>query len=92
MCRKKQQDECVRHIQGAEGGYSGSSDDEYCYSLQPGSHKTPRSNVIINSKPVKVLVDSGASVIVLDEMTYTKIVKEKLAKALPIWRKETVEC
>lgn len=67
----------MKQVQGTEAGCFCSSDDEYCYSLQCGSEEGPRPNVIINEESVQVLVDSAASVNVLDETTYMTAGKQK---------------
>ncbi|XP_060552185.1 uncharacterized protein LOC132713564 [Ruditapes philippinarum] len=77
VCRKKQKDPEVRQIEKKTD--SCSSDDDYCYALKSNVSKTPKSNVKINDVQVNVLVDSGASVNILDENTYSIIGKPKLS-------------
>lgn len=67
----------MKQVQGTEAGCFCSSDDEYCYSLQCGSEEGPRPNVIINEESEQVLVDSAASVNVLDETTHTWLLENK---------------
>lgn len=86
----------MKQVQGTEAGCFCSSDDEYCYSLQCGSEEGPRPNVIINEESVQVLVDSAASVNVLDETTYMtagkqKNVKEEFGKLFSVWRRKSLK-
>ncbi len=89
VCRQKRTKERVREVhEGACGGQSESSNDEYCYSVRRESEKTPKSTVLINNKPVKLLVDTGASVNILDEAAYKsvgtpKLTRRHLPKLLP---------
>ena len=52
-----------------------SSDDEYLYVLSQDTHgsKIPMMSVMISEIPVDMIIDTGASIDILDEMAYCKV-------------------
>ena len=52
-----------------------SSDDEYLYVLRRNTSalKFPTVSVIINEIPVNMIIDTGASIDILDETAYHKV-------------------
>ena len=65
-----------------------SSEDEYLFTLKPKTdqHKAPIANIKVNDVPVTMMVDTGASIDVIDESTYNKM--HKVTK-LPLHRSNT---
>ena len=62
--------------------YSDSSDDDYVYRISTVNmvqDKAPVIDVCLNNKKVNILVDTGASVNILDELTYKNIGKPTLS-------------
>ncbi|XP_062610190.1 uncharacterized protein K02A2.6-like [Saccostrea cucullata] len=60
---------------------NGSSDEEYAFGLQICATKSlPIANVKINGIKVDMLVDSGASVTVMDESTFERVSRKKPIK------------
>ena len=56
--------------------YAGDPSDEYVFYVSSVSaSKQPKTNVLINDTVVSLLVDSGAGVNILDEVTYEKLKK-----------------
>ena len=89
VCRKKL--ESVKEInpEGAcaiQNRSSSDEDSDYCYSIKTKQHvgtigkKTPKVTVKINGVKCNMLVDTGASVNILDNKTYQKIGSPKLQK------------
>ena len=52
-----------------------SSDDEYLYVLSHDTHgsKIPIMSVMIGEIPVDMIIDTGASIDILDETAYRKV-------------------
>ena len=82
--------ECVKEIK-SEGAYAtpnapSSDNDDNCYSIKSElvvgatGKKTPKSTVKINQVKYSMLIDTGASVNILDEQTYQKIGSLNLQK------------
>jgi hypothetical protein len=63
---------------GAVGGKSDSSDDEYCYAIN--NEKSPTTLIKINGSHVKVIIDTGSSVNILDDKSYRSIGSPKLSE------------
>ena len=60
-----------------------SSDDEYAYSIREAEKvflidKSPLTSVNLNTKPCKMMIDTGATVNILDQKTYLSIGSPKL--------------
>ena len=77
--------------------YDSSSDEEYAYTVRNHtehvsvvSAKTPKVNIKVNNKLCTFLLDTGATVNLLDEEAYKKVGAPKLIKGknptLTIWR------
>lgn len=77
VCRKRESVKEIHH-EGTET-LNCSSDDEYCYNIGEVHRvnfvgtKTPRVSVKVNGFECDLLVDTGASVNILDEATHRKI-------------------
>ena len=65
----------IRQVSAQETDTSSSSDDEYLYTLKQGaqSAKTPNVPIQVNGVTIDMVVDTGASVDILDEATFDKI-------------------
>ena len=65
----------IRQVSAHEADASSSSDDEYLYTLEHArpSAKTPTVQIQIEGFTVDMIVDTGASVDILDEATFNKI-------------------
>ncbi|RXN00095.1 hypothetical protein EOD39_10254 [Acipenser ruthenus] len=50
-----------------------SSDDEYLYTVYTINPKQPLTKTIVENTAIDVIVDSGASVSIMDETAYTKL-------------------
>ena len=61
----------VRQVETIE---SSDSSDEYLYTLgNPAGSKTPVTSVLINSVPIKMMIDTGASTDIIDEHSFEEI-------------------
>lgn len=63
-----------------------SSDEGYCYTVNGQDNVNeikPNVSVKLNNISVNIMVDTGASVNILDENMYTKLGKPKLMKHSP---------
>ena len=58
-----------------------SSNDEYLYLLKFSDKPDPRVDITIHSKKVKMTIDTGASINVIDENTFAKLGDIRLKKA-----------
>ena len=63
---------------------SASSNDEYCYGVHGKKTKTPFTVAKLDDVECRLMIDTGASVNILDENTYSQIGKPKLNKRDPI--------
>ena len=63
---------------------SASSNDEYCYGVHSKKTKTPFTVAKLDDVECRLMIDTGASVNILDENTYSQIGKPKLNKRDPI--------
>ena len=76
MCLTKvpQQQGQQSHVNQVTSDPDSSSDDEYLYVLSQDTHgsKIPRMSVMINEIPVDMIIDTGASIDILDETAYHK--------------------
>ena len=65
---------------------SSDDDSDYCYSVKSDhfvgaiGKKTPKTSVKINNIKCDMLIDTGASVNILDEQTYHKVGSPKLQR------------
>jgi hypothetical protein len=81
-CLKLKRKEAVKGV----AQEASSSDDEYEYSIECDQivgvigNKTPKVTIVINKTECRVLVDTGASVNILDEDTYEAIGRPTLTK------------
>ena len=77
MCltRVPQQQGQQSHVNQVTSDLDSSSDDEYLYVLSRDTHgsKIPRMSVMINEIPVDMIIDTGASIDILDETAYHKV-------------------
>ena len=80
----------VRHHTEVESTDNSSTDDEYLYTMavkpakKKESSKPPTAIIQINSVPVQMIIDSGASTNIIDETAYQQICKrEKIAITKP---------
>ncbi len=54
--------------------YASSSDDEYLYVLgTPSPNKAPMVTVEVNTIPVRMMIDTGASADIMDETSFNEI-------------------
>lgn len=74
--------QAVRKVE-VEKTSESSTDDEYLYTLNEkstnkklSSSNTPNTTVIINSVPIQMIIDSGASTNIIDQSDYEKICKQ----------------
>ena len=58
--------------------------DDFCYAVKDSKRRTPVAKVPINDVDVNIMVDTGASVNILDEGTYGKIGNPKLTTRKPV--------
>ena len=67
--------ENVNQLNAAPSESQSSSDDEYLYVMSQDSHvsKIPTVSVSINKVPIDMIVDTGASIDILDEIAYDKV-------------------
>ena len=63
---------------------SESSNDEYCYGIDGKKTKTPFTVAKLDDVECRLMIDTGASVNILDENTFSQIGKPKLNKRDPI--------
>ena len=79
VCRSKSKNQTEEHkspnIRAIEEENS-SSEDEYTFKLNSGKPKQPLFDVKICDTPYTVMADSGASINVLDEKDYQKLLKK----------------
>lgn len=91
VCRQRlnPRQENVREVQNnkVNKNFESSSDEEYTYHIKHESEhvsvvgsKTPRVNICINNKHCNFLLDTGATVNLLDQKTYHKIGAPKMTK------------
>ena len=76
----------IRHIDSPQVPSSG-SDDEYLFSLtisQVRDVSTPKAKVMIANVPLQVLIDTGASINVIDETAYQIILKSRQNKRISL--------
>ena len=59
---------------------SSDSDDEYVYSIGKDKSHIPKATVQINDVDVSLIIDTGASVDVIDEHTFNNLVRRSSAK------------
>ena len=80
---------CDKGAAGICVSTSSDEDSDYCYTVKSGhfigeiceiDKKTPKANIAINKVKCSMLIDTGASVNILDEQTYQKIGSPKLQK------------
>ena len=77
VCRSRIKHENVQEVKSKEAIIKFSSDEEYAYTIKKEtehvsvvSTKTPKVDVTVNEKQCKFLLDTGATVNLLDEKTY----------------------
>ena len=80
--RKKQADRQVRHI---DEDARNSSEEEYAWAIcnspkNKAARKSPMTAILINNINAKMMIDTGASVNVMDEATYDKIHRPTLMR------------
>ena len=76
----------IRHVDSQQVP-SSDSDDEYLFTLtisQVRDVSTPKAKVMIADVPLQVLIDTGASINVIDEKTYQTIIKSRQNKRIPL--------
>jgi len=63
----------VENFKGAD--FNSSSDDEYMYALNLESSvsKVPTISVNINNTPTNMIIDTGTSIVILEESAYEKV-------------------
>ena len=54
--------------------------DKYCYAVKNKDRRNPVTKLMINNRNVKFTVDTGSSINVIDQETFNKLGKIKLAK------------
>ena len=92
VCRSKPKQEAtpithqsVRTVTQAD---ESSSEDEYLFTLKPKAdkNKAPTATIKMNDIPVTMMVDTGASIDIIDESTYNRM--QKVTK-IPLHRSNT---
>ena len=87
VCRSKPKHD-IKEVQTAHrDSVDSSSDEEYLYAVKQKtehvsviSAKSPKIDIKVNDKPCNLLLDTGATVNLLDEKTHEKIGAPKLTK------------
>lgn len=74
-----------RHVNSIPEESEDSSEDEYTYGINVvgKQNKVPTTQIKINNATCKLLIDTGASVNILDDETYKNIGSPKLTKSNP---------
>ena len=54
-----------------------SSDDEYLYTTGHAGSKTPQAEIQVHDFPVKMLIDTGASIDIVDEATFSQLARNR---------------
>ncbi|XP_069129130.1 uncharacterized protein [Argopecten irradians] len=83
MCRSKKKELVHKVEKGANHQYDSSgSDDEYVFHVNTRNAGQPKAAVIIHGMPMDIIVDTGATVNILDEKTFQSMKsKPKLQKS-----------
>ena len=50
-----------------------SSDEEYLYLLKLSNQSNPCANITVKSRQIKMTIDTGASINVIDEVTFGRL-------------------
>jgi len=87
VCRSRLKRENVQEVKTKEAIIESSSDEEYAYTIKKKtehvsevSTKTPKVNVTVNEKQCKFLLDTGATVNLLDQKTHDRIGAPKITR------------
>ena len=84
VCRNRKHTSVHEITASKHTGSSYSSEDDFCYAVKDSKRKTPVAKVRINDVDVNIMVDTGASVNILDEGTYGNIGNPKLTTRKPV--------
>lgn len=85
VCRSTKSRFPARHtVQNIHAPLSDEEEEAYIYSVKPAQSQTqhalhvklPLCQVYVNNQPVDMLIDSGASVNIIDSQTFGRISKE----------------
>ena len=87
VCRSRLKRENVQEVKTKEAIIESSSDEEYAYTIKKKtehvsvvSTKTPKVNVTVTEKQCRFLLDTGATVNLLDQKTHDRIGAPKLTR------------
>ena len=92
VCRSKPKQEVApkthQSVHTVSQANESSSEDEYLFTLKPNAdtNKAPIANIKMNDIPVTMMVDTGASIDIIDESTYNRM--QKVTK-IPLHRSNT---
>ena len=83
VCRRKKQAD--RQVQQIDEDARNSSEEEYAWAIcnspkNKAARKSPMTAILINNINAKMMIDTGASVNVMDEATYDKIHRPPLMR------------